>query len=161
MRIYMLQQIMFFQKNFQKICWFVCFGAKKGIILIVDDYKAGDIMKEIRSQFSAEEYESLKADATHQHVSLRQLVHDRAMNPDSGSSPLHDAQVLSDEMSQIRNCMNRIIRRETNAEVRLYEDDVIALEQRMTDLERLVSDHIKKGVKNNGQSALQSNSGAP
>ena len=122
-------------------------------------------MKEVRPQFSDEEYESLKVEANNQHVSLRQLVHDRAINPDSGSSPLHDAQVLSDGMSQIRDCMNRIIRRETNAELRLYEDDVIQLEQRMTDLERLVSDHIfkvvKKGVKKNGQPALQSNPGPP
>ena len=136
-----------------------------GIILIEDVYKAGDIMKEVRPQFSDKEYESLKVEADNQYVSLRQLVHDRAMNPDSGSSPLHDAQVLSDGMSQIRDCMNRIIRRETDAELRLYEDDVIELEYRMTDLERLVSDYIfnviKKGVNKNGKPTLQPNPGPP
>ena len=122
-------------------------------------------MKEVRPQFSDNEYIVLKAEAHRLHVSIQKLVHDRAVNSNSADSPLHNAQVLSDGMSQIRDCMNRIIRRETDAELRLYEDDVIALEQRMTDLERLVADHIsnvvKKGVKTNGKSALQSNPGPP
>lgn len=122
-------------------------------------------MKEIRSQFSAEEYELLKADATHQHVSLRQLVHDRAVNPASAGSSLYEIQVLSNGISQVRDCMNKIIRQETHTELRLYEDDVIELEYRMFDLEQLVSDYIsnviKKGVNKNGKPALQSDSGAP
>ena len=115
-------------------------------------------MKDVRPQFLDEEYFSLKSDADKLNISVRQLVHDRAINRNATDSPLHGAHVLSGEISRIRSSMNQIIRREQNAEIRLYEDDVIQLERRMTELEEVVSRYIastiKKEAQLNGKSAL-------
>ena len=56
-------------------------------------------------------------------------------------------------MAQARECMNQIIRRETDAELRLYENDVIWMEKVMTELENNVCVLIKeilRQVKKNG-----------
>ena len=115
-------------------------------------------MKDVRLRFADEEYGALKSDADRLQISVRQLVHDRAINRNTADSPLHGAKVLSAEISRIRSCMNQIIRREQNAEIRLYEDDVIQLERRITELEQVVSRYIvgilKKEAQLNGKSAL-------
>ena len=110
-------------------------------------------MNDVRLRFNDEEYSDLKTDADRLQVSVRQLVHDRAVRGDSPDPPLHGVQILANEVAQVRESMNQIIRRETNAELRLYEDDVIRIERVMTNLEENVCVLIKeilRQVKKNG-----------
>ena len=110
-------------------------------------------MKDVRLRFKDEEYGTLKSDADRLRVSVRQLVHDRAIKGDSSDPPLHGIQILANEVAQARESMNQIIRRETNAELRLYEDDVIQMERVMAGLEDNVCVLIKeilRRVKQNG-----------
>ena len=110
-------------------------------------------MKDFRLRFADEEYGELKSDADRLQISVRQLVHDRAIKGDSPDPPLHGVQILTNEVAQARESMNQIIRRETNAELRLYEDDVIRMERVMTNLEENVCVLIKeilRQVKKNG-----------
>ena len=115
-------------------------------------------MKDVRPQFTDEEYNSLKTDATRLQVSLRKLVHDRALQGHNSDSPLSMAQCLSAEISKNREVLNQIITRETTTEIRLYEDDMIRLEKSMADLEQVVAKHIshvlRKELPNHGQPAL-------
>ena len=115
-------------------------------------------MKEIRPKFTNEEYEQLKNEANQCRISVQKLVHDRAVNVDPVDAPLHGAQILSDGISSIRADLNRIIRRETSAGIRLYEDDMIQLEMSMADLEQIVSKYLaqvsRMEVKRHGQSAV-------
>ena len=110
-------------------------------------------MKDIRPQFTEEEYNQLCSEADQLGVSLKQLVRDRALGITTEDTPLTAAKILSDEISKVRNVMNQIIRRETTAEIRLFEDDIIRLELAMKELEGIVaafiSEMIKK-VKGNG-----------
>lgn len=99
-------------------------------------------MKDIRPQFTPEEYSYLRAEADRLNISLKQLVHDRAVGKATTDNPLTAAQVLSDETSGIREDLNQIIRRETTADIRLYEDDVIRMEMAMTQLEGIVAAFI-------------------
>lgn len=110
-------------------------------------------MKDVRLRFDDEEYSDLIADADRLQISVRQLVHDRAINGDSPDPPLYGVQILTNEVAQARESMNQIIRRETNAELRLYENDVIRMERVMTNLEENVCVLIKeilRQVKKNG-----------
>ena len=115
-------------------------------------------MKEIRPKFTNEEYDQLKNEANQCRISVQKLVHDRAVNVDPIDAPLHGAQILSDGMASIRADLNQIIRRETSAEIRLYEDDIIQLEMSMADLEQIVSKYLaqvsRMEVKRHGQSAV-------
>ena len=104
-------------------------------------------MKDIRPDFTAEEYERLKEEADRLGVPLKKLVHDRAMQADTGGKPLTAAQMLSIEMSQVRELLNQIIRRESSVEIRLYEDDVIRLELTMARLEEITADFISQVLK--------------
>ena len=69
------------------------------------------------------------------------------MQTDVGGKPLTAAQMLSMEMSQVRELLNQIIRRESSAEIRLYEDDVIRLELTMARLEEITADFISQALK--------------
>ena len=115
-------------------------------------------MKEIRPRFSDVEYDQLKSEANQCRISVQQLVHDRAVNVDPADSSLHGAQILSDGMASIRADLNQIIRRETSAEIRLYDDDIIQLEMSMADLEQVVSKYLaqvsRMEVKRHGQFAV-------
>ena len=104
-------------------------------------------MKDIRPEFTPEEYERLKEEADRLGVPLKKLVHDRAMQADTGGKPLTAAQMLSMEMSQVRELLNQIIRRESSVEIRLYEDDVIRLELTMARLEEITADFISQVLK--------------
>lgn len=104
-------------------------------------------MKDIRPEFTPEEYERLKEEADRLGVPLKKLVHDRAMQADTGGKPLTAAQMLSIEMSQVRELLNQIIRRESSVEIRLYEDDVIRLELTMARLEEITADFISQVLK--------------
>ena len=115
-------------------------------------------MQEVRPKFSVEEYESLKKDADRLRISIRQLVHDRAVNCNGDYSHLYGIQALSTEMALIRSEINQVIHREMDEEIRLYEDDIIRLEKSMADLEQVVAKHIsrvlRKELPNHGQPAL-------
>lgn len=104
-------------------------------------------MKDIRSEFTPEEYDRLKEEADRLGVPLKKLVHDRAVQTDAGVKPLTAAQILSMEMSQVRDVLNQIIRRESAAENGLYEDDVIRLELTMARLEEITVDFISQVLK--------------
>ena len=104
-------------------------------------------MKDIRPEFTPEEYERLKEEADRLGVPLKKLVHDRAVQADAGVKPLNAVQILSMEMSQVRDVLNQIIRRESSVEIRLYEDDVIRLELTMARLEEITADFISQVLK--------------
>ena len=104
-------------------------------------------MKDIRPEFTPEEYERLKKEADRLGVPLKKLVHDRAVQADTGGKPLTAAQILSMEMSQVRELLNQIIRRESSVEIRLYEDDVIRLELTLARLEEITADFISQILK--------------
>lgn len=107
-------------------------------------------MKEIRTEFTVEEYDRLQAEANRLHIPLKQLIHDRAVGTDPSRDPLAATQVLAEEISKNRDVLNQIIQRETTAEIRLYEDDVIRLELAMTELESIVASFIGKVLKEVG-----------
>jgi len=110
-------------------------------------------MKEIRPEFSDEEYTKLKMEAERLHLSVKELIHDRALNFAPEDKPLSAAKVLADEVSAVRAQLNQIIRRETTAQIRLWEDDMIRMEMSMAKLERIVAAFISdmmQEVKRNG-----------
>ena len=104
-------------------------------------------MKDIRPEFTPEEYDRLKEEADRLGVPLKKLVHDRAVQTDAGVKPLTATQILSMEMSQVRDLLNQIIRRESSVEIRLYEDDVIRLELTMARLEEITAEFISQVLK--------------
>ena len=104
-------------------------------------------MKDIRPEFTPEEYDRLKEEADRLGVPLKKLVHDRAVQAETGGKPLTAAQMLSMEMSQVRELLNQIIRRESTVEIGLYEDDVIRLELTMARLEEITADFISQVLK--------------
>lgn len=104
-------------------------------------------MKDIRPEFTPEEYDRLKEEADRLGVPLKKLVHDRAVQAETGGKPLTAAQMLSMEMSQVRELLNQIIRRESPVEIGLYEDDVIRLELTMARLEEITADFISQILK--------------
>ena len=104
-------------------------------------------MKDIRPEFTPEEYDRLKAEAVRLGVPLKKRGHDRAVQADTGVKPLTGAQILSMEMSQVRDVLNQIIRRESTVEIRLYEDDVIRLELTLARLEEITADFISQILK--------------
>ena len=104
-------------------------------------------MKDIRLKLLDEEYDTIQSDAQHLQLSVRQLIHDRATGRDGIQATLYSAQVLSEDMARIRGALNQIIRRETEAKIRLYEDDVIRLEEIMAKLEQLVTRYIADTLK--------------
>lgn len=104
-------------------------------------------MKDIRPEFTPEEYHRLSFEAGMLNISLKQLVHDRAVGTAPTDNPLTAAQILAKEISKNREVLNQIIKRETTAEIRLYEDDVIRLEMAMTELEGIVTAFIAEVLK--------------
>ena len=101
-------------------------------------------MKDVRPVFTPEEYLRLCSEADRLNISIKQLVHDRAIGANPADSPLTAAQILSTEISKNREVLNQIIKRETTADIRLYEDDVIRMEIAMAELEGLVTAFISE-----------------
>lgn len=101
-------------------------------------------MKEVRPVFTPEEYQKLHTEARQLNIPLKQLVHDRAVGIYPAENPLSSARILANEISKCRAVLNQIIRRETTASPRLYEDDVIRLEMAMTELEGIVTAFISE-----------------
>lgn len=104
-------------------------------------------MKDVRIKFSDQEYETIRSEAEKFHLSVRQLIHDRATGRDRIQAALYTTQALSVEMAQIRDGLNQIIRQETSADIRLYEDDLIRLEGIMAELEQTVTRYISGVLK--------------
>ena len=104
-------------------------------------------MKTVRPEFEDKEYVQLKNEADRLGVSVKQLVRDRALGIITEDTPLCSAKILSDGISDIRDVMNQIIRNEMNAPTRLYEDDVIRLEQMMENVERMVGSYITWAIR--------------
>lgn len=114
-------------------------------------------MKDIRPQFTDTEYARLHQDADRLGISLKRLVHDRAVGIDSGGKPLNVAKGISDEISKHRELLNEIIRREIATGTGLYEDDVIRLEMSMCELEGIVAAFVgemMRQVKRNGDAEI-------
>ena len=104
-------------------------------------------MKDIRPIFTDEEFSGLRAEADQLGVSLKQLVHDRAVNKSPDDNPLMTAQTLAGEIAKNREVLNQIIKREITADIRLYEDDVIRIETAMSELENIVAAFISEILK--------------
>lgn len=95
-------------------------------------------MKNIRPEFTEEEHAKLKKESDALGVSLKQLVHDRALGIVTEDSPLCSTQMLCDEMEKCREVLNQIIQREVESGIGLYEDNIIRLEMSTAELERVV-----------------------
>ena len=119
-------------------------GGKRYNISIRISQRKVIAMKDIRLQFSDEEYRTIKNDADRLQISVRQLVHDRAAEH---GCTLCKALILSAETTRIRDVLNQIIRRETAADLRLYEDDMIRLERIMAELEQTVTRYVSGVLK--------------
>ena len=104
-------------------------------------------MKDIRPQFTEEEYTQLRAEADRLGISLKQLVRDRALGIETEDQPLCSTRLLCIEMAKYRNVLNKIILRETKADVRLYEDDIIRMEASVSGLEDVVTEFVKTKLK--------------
>lgn len=104
-------------------------------------------MKDVRPEFTPEEFEALKHDADLLNIPLKKLVHDRALQKEPDSDLFNTVLVLSKEISEYRAALNEIIKRETSADSHLYEDDIIRLEMSMANLEAVVSAVISDVMK--------------
>ena len=114
-------------------------------------------MAEIRVNFSAKEYKELKTAAEYLGLSIKELVHIRAIGESAEDNPLCTTKLLCLEISKYRQVLNQIIQRETTAEIKLFEDDMIAMELSMAGLEAVVANFVKdqtKKVKRNGDSDI-------
>lgn len=107
-------------------------------------------MKDVRPEFTPEEFHRLRFEADRLNISLKQLVHDRAVMVSPADNPLSAAQILAKEIAQNREVLNQIIKRETTAETRLYEDDLIRLEIAMTELEGIVTAFVSEVLRKVG-----------
>ena len=61
--------------------------------------------------------------------------------------PLCSTRLLCIEMAKYRNVLNKIILRETKADVRLYEDDIIRMEMSVAGLENIVANFVNAKLK--------------
>ena len=104
-------------------------------------------MKDVRPEFNTSEYERLTREASALGVSVKRLVHDRALGISTADTPLSVAKKLSDEISLCRDAINQIARREMAADIRLYEDDIIRLEMEMANIEAMVSAILTQTIK--------------
>lgn len=104
-------------------------------------------MKDVRIKLGDQEYERIRSEAEKLQITVRQLLHNRATGRGGTQAALYSVQVLSEEMAQIRDGLNQIIRRETSADIRLYEDDLIRLEGIMSELEQTVTRYISGVLK--------------
>lgn len=103
-------------------------------------------MKEVRIQFTPEEYENIKTDAEQLGVSLKSLIHNRTISNTSAST-FYLAKTLSDEVSLCRREFNRIIQREMRSGSGLFEDDIIRLELTLSEVEKIVTTFVSTKLK--------------
>lgn len=96
-------------------------------------------MKNVRPEFTEEEYTKIKQEADALGVSLKQFVRDRALGIVTEDTPLCSTKLLCDEMAKCREVLNQIIRKEIESGIGLYEDDIIRTEMTMAELEERVT----------------------
>ena len=104
-------------------------------------------MKEIRVKFTDKEYDWLKFDAGQFDVSVEEMTYYRAMCYFGDDWKLAAVQVLTAEMAQVREALNQRIRWETEAEERLYEDNLIRVEMEVGRLEGIVAKYVATALK--------------
>ncbi len=113
-------------------------------------------MKILRIELGEGEYGQLREEAGRLGVSVRQLVHDRAVATDSDGAILGSAKIMADEIARCREAINDVIRYEMGASPRLYEADIIRLENSICKIEGIVAAFIGEALrqvrKNNGNS---------
>ena len=101
-------------------------------------------MREIRIHISQQNYDVLKKEADNLGITVRQLIHSRALGSDM---QLVKVKLLCNEIAQCRGLLNRIVQRETNREEGLYEDDIIRLEEMMSRVERITAVYVRAALK--------------
>ena len=99
--------------------------------------------KYIKVKFTDAELAGLQRDASLHNKSVNQYIHDCTTGAKLEISPVYAAFTVAEELSKIRNALNEIFRRETAADVRLFEDDVIQLDRRMNEVEVAVAEYLK------------------
>lgn len=104
-------------------------------------------MKEIRVKFTKDEYDWLSFDAGQFGASVEELTHDRAIGVFGEDWKLDAVKVLTEEMAKVREALNQRIRWETEAEERLYEDNLIRVELEVGRLEGIVAKYVAKVLK--------------
>lgn len=104
-------------------------------------------MKDIRPQFTEEEYAQLRTEADRLGISLKQLVRDRALGIETEDQPLCSTRLLCAEIAKYRKVLNNIILREIEADVRLYEEDIIRMEMSVAGLENVVTNFLNAKLK--------------
>lgn len=114
-------------------------------------------MKTIRPYFLDCEVAQLEEEAGRIGISVKDLVHDRAMKMVPEDAPLSSAKILADEISECRAVFNEIARREMGVKTRLYEDDIIRMEMALNNIEAMVAAYITQvlaEVKDDGKSEV-------
>ena len=106
-----------------------------------------DEKKKVRIEFTKKEYDCLEWDAGQLGVSPELLAHDRAMGVFGDDWRLAAVQILAKEMAQVREALNQRIKWETEAEIRLYEDNMIRMELEVSRLEGIVAKYVAKALK--------------
>ena len=99
--------------------------------------------KYLKVKFTEDELLSLSREAYMQNKTVNHLVHDAALGCKTDLSPVYAAFEVSNALSEIRDALNKIIIRETEADVRLFEDDVIELDWRMNEVEVAVAGYLR------------------
>ena len=62
-------------------------------------------------------------------------------------TPLCSTRLLCEEVAKYRKVLNQIILRETEVDIRLYEDDIIRMEMSLSGLEHIVTEFVKAKLK--------------
>lgn len=101
-------------------------------------------MREIRIHISQQNYDAFKNEADNLGISVRQLIHSRAIGDDM---QLVKVKLLCNEIAQCRKLLNQIVQRETHRELGLYEDDIIRMEEIMSRIERTAATYARTALK--------------
>lgn len=104
-------------------------------------------MKEIRVKFTEEEYDWLRWNADQLGATVEEMTHDRALCYFFDDPRLAAVQILTEEMGQVREALNQRIKRETEEEIRLYEDNMIRMELEVGRMEGIVAGYVAKVLK--------------
>lgn len=104
-------------------------------------------MKEIRVKFTKDEYDWLWRDADQFGATVEEMTHARALCYFYDDLRLAAVQILTKEMAEVREALNQRIKRETEEEIRLYEDNMIRMEMEVSRLEGIVAKYVAKVLK--------------
>ena len=104
-------------------------------------------MKAISVPVSSEEYEMIKREASRLGVSVKYLVRNRVFGVDTEAAPIYTAKILADELADLREALNDLVRSEALSGVHLYDDDVVHLEDMLKNIEQSLAAFITKSIK--------------